>query len=484
MVSRTGMTRRGLLQAGLAVAAGAGLAACGATPTPEVVEKVVEKVVTQVVEKEVTTIVEGTPQVVKETVIVEVAPTAAPSGPVEIRFAHAMGDDGQKVFENVVNTYMAANPDVKVSVEPTFDWDANKYLVQAASGSAPDVLWGDEHFVYSLCSKGVLLDMDPFIESGTIPLTDMAPINQYFVWQGKHYGLALWFGVYAMYYNKSAFDDAGIAYPTDKWTWEEDFLTAAKAVTKDVNGDGLPDKYAISGDYGWANPWGACVWDFGGEYYNADGTDFLLCKEPNYAGLAWYLSLIHTEHVAPDAETRAALAGGGNLFVLGSIAMNIASPWGLTAMRKITDFEWDVAPLPSGPAGQYSVVTTDSLSIYSQSKAPKETWKLIETLLSEEAGKAYCTEFKGPVPANLAAQQYFVLADQPPSNQKMLMEITDHVRVPMNSPYNYVVETPFYQVLDSVVQGTKTMDEAMAEVCPTITDALAAEIEKVAAYSA
>lgn len=464
MVKHRTMARRDVLRAGLAVGgltATAGLSACTGAATPQVVEKVV-----------------------KETVVVEVTAEAAAAGPVTIRFAHAMGDDGQKVFENVCSNFTAANPDIKVSVEPTFDWDANKYLVQAASGSAPDILWGDEHFVYQLCSKGVLLDLEPYLESASFSLDDMAPINQYFVWQGKHYGLALWFGVYALYYNKSKFDEAGLAYPNSEWTWEGDFLTAAKAVTKDLNGDDLPDVYAISGDYGWANPWGACVWAFGGEYYNEDGTEFLLCQEPNYKGLDWYLSLIHTEHVAPDPETRAALSGGGNLFVLGSIAMNIASPWGLTAMRKIEDFEWDVSPLPAGPAGQYSVVTTDSLSIYGQSKAPKETWMLIEALLSEDAGKAYCTEFRGPVPANLAAQQYFILADQPPSNQQMLMELTENVKVPMMSPYNYVVEGPFFQVLDSVVQGTKTMDEAMAEVCPTIAEALAAEIETITSYTA
>jgi len=76
------LSRRDVLRFGLVGAGVASLAACGATPTPQVIEKVV----TSVVEKEVTKIVEGTPQVVKETVVVqqtvekvvEVTPTAAP----------------------------------------------------------------------------------------------------------------------------------------------------------------------------------------------------------------------------------------------------------------------------------------------------------------------------------------------------------------------------------------------------------------------
>jgi hypothetical protein len=73
------MTRRQALKSLLALGVGAAaLAACGATPTPQVVEKVVEK--------EVTKIVEGTPQVVKETSVVEkiVTPTPGPAQPITI----------------------------------------------------------------------------------------------------------------------------------------------------------------------------------------------------------------------------------------------------------------------------------------------------------------------------------------------------------------------------------------------------------------
>ena len=44
-----------------------------------------------------------------------------------------------------------------------------------------------------------------------------------------------------LYFNKDMFDAAGIAYPTDDWTWEE-FREAAKKLTIDKNGDGTPDQ--------------------------------------------------------------------------------------------------------------------------------------------------------------------------------------------------------------------------------------------------
>jgi len=60
--------------------------------------------------------------------------------------------------------FQEKHPNVTVKVDPTFDWDAQKYLVQAAAGTAPDVLWGDEHWVYNLSSKGALLDLGPFMD--------------------------------------------------------------------------------------------------------------------------------------------------------------------------------------------------------------------------------------------------------------------------------------------------------------------------------
>ena len=474
---------------------GLGLAAAGTTlaacqPKTVIVEK--EKVVTQVVKETVkeTVVVEGTPQVVEKEVtkVVEksvekvVTATPKPAEPVTIRFPQAMGDDGQVVFEKMAAIFQEKHPNVTVKVDPTFDWDAQKYLVQAAAGTAPDVLWGDEHWVYNLSSKGALLDLGPFMDQAGFNKDDFEPLFQYYAFEGKQYGVALWSGCYVLYYNKKLFDEAGVAYPTDEWTYD-DALAAAIQITKDTNDDGEPDIYGFLCQTGWANPWGALIWAFGGEYFTEDGTEFLLCKEPNYAGLQWYLDMIHKHKVAPSPEIAEALAGGGDPFMLGMIGLKTGSPWGMVTYRKITDFEWDVSAMPIGPNGRYSALTTDSLSIYRGSQAPEMAWAFIEELLTEEAARLYCTEFKGPVPALKAGQKYFILPDQPPSNQQAFIEAVSFGKVPFQSPYSYVVEGPFYQALGSATDGLATLDDAMSEVCEAINTALSEEVERVKGYA-
>lgn len=402
--------------------------------------------------------------------------SAPASAAVTIHFPHAMGDDGQPVFEDVAAKFHEQNPNITVLVEPTFDWDAQKYLVQAAAGTAPDILWGDEHFVYNFSAKGVLLDLNPFMEGSGFNKADYDDLFQYFAFRGAQYGIALWSGCYALFYNKKLMDEAGVSYPTDKWTYD-DVVTAAQQITKDTNNDGEPDIWGFLCQTGWANPWGATIWAFGGEFFNEDGTKFLLCESPNYAGLQWYLDMIHKHKVAPLPEVADAISGGGDPFALGLVGLKSGSPWSMPTYRKITEFEWDVAAMPVGPNGRHNVLTTDSLSLYKDSKAPDAAWSFIETLLNEDSAKLYCSNFKGPVPALKAGHQYFLLPNEAPSNQQVFIDALSYAKVPFQSPYSYVVETPFYQALTGATDGSKTLDDAMSGVCDAINTALEKEVK-------
>lgn len=55
----------------------------------------------------------------------------------------------------------------------------------------------------------------------------------------------------ALFYRKDLLAAEGIPEPTTSWTWDQ-FLTYAKKLTKDLNGDGIIDQYGFgtSGRYG------------------------------------------------------------------------------------------------------------------------------------------------------------------------------------------------------------------------------------------
>ncbi len=75
-----------------------------------------------------------------------------------------------------------------------------------------------------------------------------------------------------LYYNKDMFDKAQLAYPNDKWTWD-DFLSAAKKLTLDTNGDGKTDQWGFwfFGRYAHIEPW---LYQNDGDILNKDKTQF------------------------------------------------------------------------------------------------------------------------------------------------------------------------------------------------------------------
>jgi ABC-type glycerol-3-phosphate transport system substrate-binding protein len=178
-----------------------------------------------------------------------------------------------------------------------------------------------------------------------------------------------------------------------------------------------------------------------------------------------------------------ALAGGGDPFATGAVAMAPGAAYALSAYRNIKEFEWDVVLNPKGPKGSFSVITTDSLSIYRGAKAPEAAWAFIQECLTEDAAKLYCQEFKGPIPALKAGQKYFLLPGQPPEHQQYLVDAVKSARPPMQSPYSAPVTLPFQKALAAAFSGSKTLDQVMNETCPALATGLQEEIDRVKSYS-
>ena len=160
------MARRGFLKAAGVAAAAGGLAACGATPTP----RIVKEVVTQVVEKEVTKIVEGTPQVVKETVVVEqtvvVQPTVAPAEAVTVRFS-SVGWGGwlSEPWQSIVDDFNASQSGIVVPEYEDVAEGMQKVMAAAAGNIAADVYMFENKFMFGFAARGFFLPLDEYVSA-------------------------------------------------------------------------------------------------------------------------------------------------------------------------------------------------------------------------------------------------------------------------------------------------------------------------------
>src|SRR5262249_19039048 len=68
--------------------------------------------------------------------------------------------------------------------------------------------------------EGLLEDLDAYIARDGVELTDFYPaLLEQFRFEGHYYGLPRDNDTKVIYYNRDAFDQAGVPYPQAAWTW-------------------------------------------------------------------------------------------------------------------------------------------------------------------------------------------------------------------------------------------------------------------------
>jgi multiple sugar transport system substrate-binding protein len=169
-------------------------------------------------------------------------PTAAPTVPpvaterTTIRFA--ISDYEQPLYEDLIRAFEEENPDLHVevvSVEQVLGLgpigqreipdDANQRLAAAA-----DVV--DIGVTRQAVQQGLVRDLTPFIEAEPSFQADdfYAGSLAAYQWNGGTWALPTTLNFELIFFDKGAFDQAGVPYPEAGWTWD-DLLAKAQALT-------------------------------------------------------------------------------------------------------------------------------------------------------------------------------------------------------------------------------------------------------------
>jgi len=119
-----------------------------------------------------------------------------------------------------LDAYKAKNPAVSFTPEYTsFSnyWD--KLAVQAASGTAPDIIQMDPYYLVEYAQRGALYDLTPMMGQ-ELKLDDMNPalLNVGKV-DGKLYAICNGANVQVYHVNTALLAETGLPLPPDNWTW-------------------------------------------------------------------------------------------------------------------------------------------------------------------------------------------------------------------------------------------------------------------------
>jgi len=156
-----------------------------------------------------------------------------------------------KTHQIVADAFMASHPDIQIILwgQPWGDYFTKLKTLWAAGDKEgiPDVLFLSPVVTYA--GQGVLEPLDPFIKASGYDTSDYWPsLLDFGKLKGTIYGLPRDIGIEVLYYNKDIFDEAGVSYPTNFWTWD-DLKAAAKQLSK-ITTSGRVQRYALGAEGG------------------------------------------------------------------------------------------------------------------------------------------------------------------------------------------------------------------------------------------
>ncbi len=369
-------------------------------------------------------------------------------------------------WEPITDRFMKETPGVEIKL---LGFPGEGYITKIntmyAGGTPPDVLWTNEKAA-EFVSRGLILDLTPYVERDKeeMDLLDIYPqLLENCKYKGKYYWFPTNFNADVIFYNKKLFDEDGLPYPDEDLTYDQ-FLTLAKKLTKDIDGDGKIDQY---GAYiFWVPDWIlGHVLKFGGEIFNPDMSKCLIDKPENIAAIQWYIDLIKKHKVVPTTVTLSAQSDI-DMFMTGKIAMFNCAWYVSGLFKNIKGFEWDVAPVPKRP-GELRI-TYGGINMFMISKKvknPESAWKLVK-YLNSVAGQKYFLEGGFDMPIRKSVAALIPTLVNYPEHRKVFADAMQYARLIPEFPRKTEVMDVLKQEFDDIYYK----DAPVTETCKRITE--------------
>ncbi|HRW48806.1 MAG TPA: sugar ABC transporter substrate-binding protein [Caldilinea sp.] len=328
-----------------------------------------------------------------QTVVVTATPMPLPEGAKTV-LRVGTGDSGEGLTPHfkIIEMFEAENPDIQVQLEPVGSGDYYaRILTQIAAGDPPDLLQIGDDAVPMFVDRGAFVPLDDFITGESYPLDTsiyLPGVMEPGKWQGVQYLLPKDFSPMAIYYNKRLFDEAGVAYPAEGWTWD-DLLATAQALTKtDAGGNVVQWGIQLPGP--WTTGFEYWVAAAGGSLISEDGTSFVgYMDSPEVQNAVQFYADLYNKHkVAPPPADMNAFGGGNSEFDNGTAAMRLFGRWPQSGMKENPNIDLGVAPLPAG-ADRAGVLFWGGFGISSLSDNPEAAWRFLRFYTGAEGAEIW-----------------------------------------------------------------------------------------------
>ncbi|MBK6873212.1 MAG: ABC transporter substrate-binding protein [Kineosporiaceae bacterium] len=259
------------------------------------------------------------------------AATLAPSdaaAPVTLTWWTGQEAEAQKILDGLAADFTKAHPNVTIQTSPgasTTDALLPKMLSAFAADTQPDISYAFGSWASQLGRSGKTLDItadvaQPAAKWDEFPESARKTASP----EGHTIGFPAVVDNLGLFYNKTVFDAAGVAYPTADWSWD-DFRAAAKKLTnpaKNVYGTAMAVNPGE--DITW-HMWPQ-LWQNGGQILSADEKKSAFNSEAGVKTVSFWRDLAQVDKSVYLDQTGEKYAP---LFASNNIGMMISGPWHL-----------------------------------------------------------------------------------------------------------------------------------------------------------
>lgn len=289
----------------------------------------------------------------------------------------AIWDNAQKSGLEQIVADFTATTGIGAEIQ-VITWDSYWTLLEAGAsgGDMPDVFWMHSNEAQKYMSNDILLDLTDRIAASEKLEMDKFPedIRTMYQYDGKTYAVPKDVDTIALWYNKTMFDEAGIAYPDETWTWDTYYDTAVKLTKDDGSQYGCAMNPSNEQD-GWMN----IIYSMGGTVISEDKKSSGFDDPNTLKAMEYVDKLVH--NAMPPAAVMSE-TGTDVLLSSGKIAMLTQGSWMVPGFKENEYIaqNCDIAVLPKDAETGRRVSLYNGLgwAAFAGTKNPDAAWKLIE----------------------------------------------------------------------------------------------------------
>jgi len=381
-----------------------------------------------------------------------------------------------ETHEAVAEAFMEQNPDITVEIwhEPWGDYFTQIQTLWASGDSEeiPDIAFLSP--ISNYAADGVLEPLDPFIEEFDFPRDDFWPgLLEFAMYDGEVYGFPRDIGLEVLYYNKDIFDEVGLEYPNEDWTWD-DLQSAAEQLSV-VAPSGRVSRYALGMEGGKYQLWigqneGSILDDM------ANPSECTLDEPEAIEAIQFFADMMENDLALRDANLSQA-GGDSAVFQSGQAAMIIQNASRIPVFNE-AGLNYDVAVVPIPEGGQRSASAAGAAWTMSSFSDDKDAaWTFLSWLQSTDGGQAIYTESGQILPAlrSTATSEVFLGIDQPENREAFIIEGNNAKvgRAGLFPEWNELNGTIISPGMATIWSGEASVEDAVAVICEGVDAYLA-----------